>query len=45
LGGELLALDHELKIEGKRYISILQAVGISRWRATIKPLPKSPLQL
>jgi hypothetical protein len=40
-GPELLALDAELRAEGRRFIAILEVVGISRWRATIRPIPQS----
>jgi hypothetical protein len=45
-GPELLALHRELKTEGQSYIAVLEVVGISGWRATIRPLPKPlPIQI
>jgi hypothetical protein len=41
-GGELLALDAQLKTEGRRFIAIAEVAGISGWRVTIVHQPTTP---
>lgn len=41
--GECMALDAELKAEGRSYIAILERVGISGWRAAIQSIPQKPV--